>query len=115
MTGAVVSAADITGGGVRAFPPPDYAVDIALRLRRASSLALTRHDEMTTTAPPAAPPIPRTFLEYFRSFGPGIVIVLTWLGAGDVVDMGDGRRQLRLLAAVGVRASRSRCGSCSCR
>ena len=41
---------------------------------------------MTTTAPPAAP-IPRTFAEYFRSFGPGIVIVLTWLGAGDVVDM----------------------------
>ena len=43
---------------------------------------------MTTTAPPAAPPIPRTFVQYFRSFGPGIVIVLTWLGAGDVVDMG---------------------------
>src|SRR5688500_3565883 len=42
---------------------------------------------MTTTAAPAAP-IPRTFGEYFRSFGPGIVIVLTWLGAGDVVDMG---------------------------
>lgn len=37
---------------------------------------------------PGAPPIPRTFLEYLRSFGPGIVIVLTWLGAGDVVDMG---------------------------
>jgi Mn2+/Fe2+ NRAMP family transporter len=33
-------------------------------------------------------PVPRTFLEYVRSFGPGIVIVLTWLGAGDVVDMG---------------------------
>ena len=43
---------------------------------------------MTTTASPAPPPVPRTFLEYFRSFGPGIVIVLTWLGAGDVVDMG---------------------------
>ena len=42
---------------------------------------------MTGTAPVAAPPIPRTFLEYLRSFGPGIVIVLTWLGAGDVVDM----------------------------
>ena len=26
--------------------------------------------------------------KYVRSFGPGIVIVLTWLGAGDVVDMG---------------------------
>jgi Mn2+/Fe2+ NRAMP family transporter len=34
-----------------------------------------------------APPVPRTLLEYLRSFGPGIVIVLTWLGAGDVVDM----------------------------
>ena len=37
---------------------------------------------------PPGPPIPRTFLEYLRAFGPGIVIVLTWLGAGDVVDMG---------------------------
>ncbi len=34
-----------------------------------------------------APPVPRTFFAYLRSFGPGIVIVLTWLGAGDVVDM----------------------------
>ncbi len=37
---------------------------------------------------PAAPPVPHSFMEYLRSFGPGIVIVLTWLGAGDVVDMG---------------------------
>jgi Mn2+/Fe2+ NRAMP family transporter len=37
---------------------------------------------------PAEPPVPATFGEYVRSFGPGIVIVLTWLGAGDVVDMG---------------------------
>lgn len=35
-----------------------------------------------------APLVPSSFLEYLRSFGPGIVIVLTWLGAGDVVDMG---------------------------
>ena len=35
-----------------------------------------------------SPPVPHSFLEYLRSFGPGIVIVLTWLGAGDVVDMG---------------------------
>ncbi len=34
MTGAVVGTADITGGGVRAVLPPDYALDIALRLRR---------------------------------------------------------------------------------
>lgn len=32
--------------------------------------------------------VPSTFFEYLKSFGPGIVIVLTWLGAGDVVDMG---------------------------
>src|SRR5687767_13038928 len=31
-------------------------------------------------------PIPRTFLDYLRSMGPGIVVVLTWLGAGDIVD-----------------------------
>jgi Mn2+/Fe2+ NRAMP family transporter len=38
---------------------------------------------------PASPaPVPRSALAYLRSFGPGIVIVLTWLGAGDVVDMG---------------------------
>ena len=35
-----------------------------------------------------AAPVPKTFTEYLRSFGPGIVITLTWLGAGDVVDMG---------------------------
>ncbi len=34
------------------------------------------------------PPVPSTFTGYLRSFGPGIVITLTWLGAGDVVDMG---------------------------
>lgn len=36
---------------------------------------------------PAIQP-PRSFMEYVRSFGPGIVVVLTWLGAGDIVDMG---------------------------
>ena len=36
----------------------------------------------------AAAPIPNSFLGYVRSFGPGIVVTLTWLGAGDVVDMG---------------------------
>ena len=30
--------------------------------------------------------IPGTFLEYLKSLGPGIVVVLTWLGAGDIVD-----------------------------
>src|SRR4029453_279752 len=40
--------------------------------------------------PTAGPPplIPPPFGEFLRSFRPGIVIVLTWLGAGDVVDMG---------------------------
>jgi Mn2+/Fe2+ NRAMP family transporter len=52
----------------------------------------------TTTSRPEPPapavasnssaPVPSTFLGYLRSFGPGIVITLTWLGAGDVVDMG---------------------------
>ncbi len=32
--------------------------------------------------------VPRTFLEYVRSFGPGIIVVLTWLGAGDIVEVG---------------------------
>ena len=35
---------------------------------------------------PAAAPIPRGFLQYVRAMGPGIVVVLTWLGAGDIVD-----------------------------
>lgn len=30
--------------------------------------------------------IPRSFGEYVRSMGPGIVVVLTWLGAGDIVN-----------------------------
>jgi Mn2+/Fe2+ NRAMP family transporter len=34
-----------------------------------------------------APPIPTSFVQYLRSFGPGLVVVLTWLGAGDIVDM----------------------------
>jgi Mn2+/Fe2+ NRAMP family transporter len=43
---------------------------------------------MSATLPPLpSPPVPRTLGEYLRSFGPGIVVVLTWLGAGDVVDM----------------------------
>src|SRR6185437_11594777 len=31
-------------------------------------------------------PIPKSFLEYVRSMGPGLVAVLTWLGAGDIVN-----------------------------
>ena len=47
--------------------------------------------ESVSNAVPAqlgAPPVPQSFWEHLRSFGPGIIIVLTWLGAGDVVDMG---------------------------
>ncbi len=36
----------------------------------------------------AAPKIPTSFWEYVRSFGPGFVIVLTWLGSGDIVSAG---------------------------
>ncbi|MEO2047908.1 MAG: Nramp family divalent metal transporter [Pirellulales bacterium] len=32
--------------------------------------------------------VPKTFFEYIRSFGPGIIVVLTWLGAGDIVEVG---------------------------
>jgi len=31
-------------------------------------------------------PIPKSFWGYVKGFGPGIVVVLTWLGAGDLVD-----------------------------
>lgn len=44
--------------------------------------------EASTGSGPEQPPIPRTFREYLRSMGPGIIVVLTWLGAGDVVECG---------------------------
>ena len=34
------------------------------------------------------PATPKTFVQYLRSFGPGIIVVLTWLGAGDIVEVG---------------------------
>lgn len=37
---------------------------------------------------PGLPPIPKTFFQYLRSLGPGFVVVLTWLGAGDIVSAG---------------------------
>jgi Mn2+/Fe2+ NRAMP family transporter len=42
----------------------------------------------TPSSPPPSPPVPQTFFEFLGAFGPGIIVVLTWLGAGDVVDMG---------------------------
>jgi Mn2+/Fe2+ NRAMP family transporter len=38
------------------------------------------------TEPETTPMVPRTFWQYVRSMGPGIIIALTWLGAGDLVD-----------------------------
>ncbi|WP_169907877.1 Nramp family divalent metal transporter [Priestia abyssalis] len=35
---------------------------------------------------PEGAPIPKDFWGYVKGFGPGIVVVLTWLGAGDLVD-----------------------------
>src|SRR5688572_5015 len=35
---------------------------------------------------PKPAPIPKSFLEYLGAMGPGLVVVLTWLGAGDIVD-----------------------------
>src|SRR4029450_10023110 len=37
---------------------------------------------------PVPSQLPRTFWQYLRSFGPGLVVVLTWLGAGDIVETG---------------------------
>ena len=47
-----------------------------------SSTGMTR---AATTEAIARPPIPRNFLEYLKSFGPGLVVALTWLGASDLV------------------------------
>jgi Mn2+/Fe2+ NRAMP family transporter len=44
---------------------------------------MSKQDQQTGVS---APPIPRSFLQYLKGFGPGLVVVLTWLGAGDLVD-----------------------------
>ena len=31
--------------------------------------------------------LPQTFFGYLRSFGPGLIVVMTWMGAGDIVEM----------------------------
>src|SRR5688572_8668768 len=51
-----------------------------------SRLMATQQNATPPVAPIVAPPT--TLLEYLKSFGPGIVVVLTWLGAGDIVEMG---------------------------
>lgn len=42
--------------------------------------------EETTVVTQKGAPIPKDFWGYVKGFGPGIVVVLTWLGAGDLVD-----------------------------
>jgi Mn2+/Fe2+ NRAMP family transporter len=37
---------------------------------------------------PGTAPLPTSFTGYLRSFGPGFVAVLTWLGSGDIVSAG---------------------------
>jgi Mn2+/Fe2+ NRAMP family transporter len=44
--------------------------------------------DLPSAAVVQAPPVPRTFVQYLRSLGPGLIAVLTWLGAGDVVEAG---------------------------
>ena len=34
----------------------------------------------------SSPPIPKTFWQYLKSIGPGIIVALAWLGTGDLVD-----------------------------
>ena len=36
--------------------------------------------------PVTPPPVPKSFRQYVGSMGPGLVVALTWLGAGDLVD-----------------------------
>ena len=32
------------------------------------------------------PTVPSSFWQYIKSMGPGIIVALTWLGAGDLID-----------------------------
>ena len=58
--------------------------------RHARDLTGKRSDMVSDREVPArdASALPRSFADYVRSFGPGIVVVLTWLGAGDIVEVG---------------------------
>ena len=46
------------------------------------------NDDLAEVDSPSGAPIPTTFGQYLRSMGPGIIVVLTWLGAGDIVECG---------------------------
>ena len=45
-------------------------------------------DHDVKNASPVEAPLPSTFMEYVHSLGPGIVMVLTWLGGGNIVQSG---------------------------
>lgn len=45
-------------------------------------------EESSRPTEDALAPVPRSFAGYLASFGPGLVVVLTWLGAGDIVEAG---------------------------
>ena len=62
----------------------------------------------STPLPAADPPVPRSIIEYLRSFGPGIVIVLTWLGAAYLVWLG-----IKLWRAAGVLEAKPRTDAAS--
>ena len=38
------------------------------------------------TEPHTRPSVPTSFWQYVRSMGPGLIVALTWLGAGELVD-----------------------------
>lgn len=71
----------------------DYPCPSKSRNKQTVSTASETILRTSSETPPAAvagaaPPIPATFWGYVRSFGPGFVAVLTWLGAGDIVSAG---------------------------
>ncbi|NYT36035.1 Mn2+/Fe2+ transporter [Allopusillimonas soli] len=53
---------------------------------RPAAVAPSPADPGAISAATQGAAIPTTFWGYVKSFGPGIVLVLTWLGAGDLVD-----------------------------
>ena len=56
--------------------------------------ASTAPEPHTATAPPVVapaagqtePPIPHSFAGYVKGMGPGIVVALSWLGTGDLIN-----------------------------
>lgn len=48
--------------------------------------ASTSSQQRTDAAEPVAAPPPASFWAYLRSLGPGIVVALSWVGTGDLID-----------------------------